>query len=175
VVLHHSSGSALPASDLAAFGAKLKTLPGVGAVAPPKLSADRAIAPAPSAPPGCSPRSATAAPDSPPPNRWPAWPESPSTRKSGKAKVIAFRWAVDKQLRDAICDFAGDSRRASPWAASLYNQAIARGKDHPYAVRILARAWLYVIWHCWQDGIPYDPASHNAIQGILSQQDPAAA
>ena len=30
-----------------------------------------------SAPPGCSPRSATAAPASPPPNRWPAWPASP--------------------------------------------------------------------------------------------------
>jgi RND superfamily putative drug exporter len=44
VLLHHSSGGALPASDLAAFGAKLKTLPGVGAVAPPKLSADRATA-----------------------------------------------------------------------------------------------------------------------------------
>jgi transposase len=27
---------------------------------------------------------------------------APSTRKSGKAKVIAFRWAVDKQLRDAV-------------------------------------------------------------------------
>ena len=44
VLLHQTSGGALPASDLAAFGAKLKTLPGVGAVAPPKLSADRATA-----------------------------------------------------------------------------------------------------------------------------------
>ena len=39
VLLHQPSGGALPASDVAAFGAKLKTLPGVGAVAPPKLSA----------------------------------------------------------------------------------------------------------------------------------------
>jgi transposase len=100
---------------------------------------------------------------------------APSTRKSGKAKVVAFRWAVDKQLRDAICDFAGDSRRASPWAAQIYNDAIARGKDHPHAVRILARAWLYVIWHCWRDGVAYDPARHNALQRILSHQDPAAA
>src|SRR4029077_19243059 len=37
VLLHQTSGGALPASDLAAFGAKHKTLPGVGAVAPPKL------------------------------------------------------------------------------------------------------------------------------------------
>jgi transposase len=99
---------------------------------------------------------------------------APSTRKSGKAKVVAFRWAVDKQLRDAVCDFAGDSRRANPWAASIYNDAIARGKHHPHAVRILARAWLYVIWHCWHDRVPYHPARHNALQRILNQ-DPAAA
>ncbi|WP_221341940.1 IS110 family transposase, partial [Nonomuraea endophytica] len=77
---------------------------------------------------------------------------APSTRQSGKVKHVAFRWAVDKQLRDAVCDFAGDSRRANPWAADLYNRARARGHDHPHAVRILARAWLFVIWHCWQDG-----------------------
>jgi putative drug exporter of the RND superfamily len=44
VLLQDTSGGALPASDLATFGAKLKTLPGVGAVAPPKLSAGRATA-----------------------------------------------------------------------------------------------------------------------------------
>jgi len=44
VLLHQPSGGALPASDVAAFGAKIKTLPGVGAVAPPTLSADHATA-----------------------------------------------------------------------------------------------------------------------------------
>jgi hypothetical protein len=57
----------------------------------------------------------------------------------------------------------------------IYNNATARGKDHPHAVRILARAWLYVIWHCWHDHVPYDPARHNALQRILSHQDPEAA
>lgn len=74
---------------------------------------------------------------------------APSTKQSGKYKAVSFRWAVDKQLRDAVCDFAADSRRANPWAARLYDQATARGKDHPHATRILARAWLYVVWHCW--------------------------
>jgi transposase len=99
---------------------------------------------------------------------------APSTRKSGKTTFVDFRWAADKQLRDAVCDFAGDSRRASPWAARLYHDAIARGKDHPHAVRILARAWLYVIWHCWQDGVAYDPARHKALQRILAEEKPAA-
>jgi len=92
---------------------------------------------------------------------------APSTRQSGRFRAVGFRWAADKQLRDAICDFAGDSIRANPWAADLYRRAIARGHDHPHAVRILARAWLFVIWHCWQAGTPYDPAQHRALQALL--------
>ena len=93
---------------------------------------------------------------------------APSTRQSGKHKAVTYRWAVNKELRDAICDFAGDSRRANPWAAKIYNDAVARGKDHPHAVRILARAWLGVIWRCWQDDTPYEPDQHNALQTVLA-------
>jgi len=100
---------------------------------------------------------------------------APSTRQSGKVKAVTFRWGADKQLRDALCDFAGDSRRASPWAADLYDRAIARGCDHPHAVRILARAWAHVIWRCWQDHTPYDPAAHNSLQAILKRDQPSPA
>ncbi|HET8525278.1 MAG TPA: IS110 family transposase, partial [Actinomycetota bacterium] len=55
-----------------------------------------------------------------------------------------------------------NSRHASPWAAEIYRRAIARGCDHPHAIRILARAWVRVIWRCWQDRRPYDPALHGA-------------
>jgi transposase len=99
---------------------------------------------------------------------------APSTRQSGKVKSVTFRWGADKQLRDALCDFAGDSRRASPWAADLYDKAIARGCDHPHAVRILARAWAHVIWRCWQDHVPYDPAAHNSLQALLNRDQPSA-
>ncbi len=98
---------------------------------------------------------------------------APSTRQSGKTRSVGFRWACDKQLRDAVTDFAGDTRRANPWAADLYHRARARGHDHPHAVRILARAWLYVIWHCWQDGVAYDPAQHGALQRLLNQDQQA--
>ena len=100
---------------------------------------------------------------------------APSTRQSGKIRAVSFRWSCDKQLRDAVTDFAGDTRHASPWAAGLYNRARARGHDHPHAVRILARAWLFVIWHCWQDETAYDPARHRALQTLLNQDPPAAA
>ena len=44
VLLHSRSGQPLTASDLTAYEAKLKTLPGVGSVAPPTVSSDRATA-----------------------------------------------------------------------------------------------------------------------------------
>ncbi|MGV0795280.1 IS110 family transposase [Mycolicibacterium sp. XJ1819] len=100
---------------------------------------------------------------------------APSTRQSGKVKHVGFRWAADKQLRDAVCDFAGDSRRANPWAADLYDRARARGHDHPHAVRILARAWLHIIWRCWHDNTTYDPTQHRALQRLLNQDQPATA
>jgi transposase len=100
---------------------------------------------------------------------------APSTRQSGKSRVVGFRWACDKQLRDAVTDFAGDSRHANRWAADLYNRARARGHDHPHAVRILARAWLNVIWHCWHDDVAYDPARHGALQRLINQDQQTAA
>ena len=99
---------------------------------------------------------------------------APSTRQSGKIRAVGFRWACDKQLRDAVCDFAGDSRRANPWAADLYRRARARGHDHPHAVRILSRAWLTIIWHCWQDRVDYDTTKHGALQRLLKDQTQAA-
>ncbi|MBO0810820.1 MAG: IS110 family transposase [Microlunatus sp.] len=99
---------------------------------------------------------------------------APSTRQSGKLRAVTFRWSCDKQLRDAVTDFAGDSRHANPWAANLYRRARDRGHDHPHAVRILARAWLHVIWHCWQNCASYDPAQHKALQHILTTKDQAA-
>src|SRR5580693_10056888 len=44
VLLHATSGRTLPAAELAAYSAKLRTLPGVGSVEMPKLSADGATA-----------------------------------------------------------------------------------------------------------------------------------
>lgn len=100
---------------------------------------------------------------------------APVTKQSGKSHVVAFRWACDKQLRDAVHDFAGDSRHANPWAEDLYAKARARGHDHPHAVRILSRAWLFVIWHCWQDNAAYQPDQHRALQRVLQEQIQLAA
>ena len=87
---------------------------------------------------------------------------APSTRQSGKHQKVVFRFACDKKLRAAVMDFAGDSRHDNPWAARRYQQARARGHRHAHAVRVLARAWLRVIWRCWQDHTPMTPAATAA-------------
>lgn len=38
----------------------------------------------------------------------------------------------------------------------------AHGLVHAHAIRVLARAWLRIIWRCWVDRAPYDPARHEA-------------
>ncbi len=86
----------------------------------------------------------------------------PVTHASGKSRGVVFRWACNKRLRQAITCFAGNSRHASAWAAGVYRAARARGCGHAHAVRILARAWVRVLWRAWQDGKPYDPAVHHA-------------
>jgi transposase len=93
---------------------------------------------------------------------------APVTKASGKLHTVGFRWAADKKLRNALIDFADDSRNASPWAAKIYNDAITRGKRHPHAVRILARAWIRVIWRCWQDHSAYDPQLHGGAMRIAA-------
>jgi hypothetical protein len=90
---------------------------------------------------------------------------TPVTKASGKYHAVHFRWACNKRFRKAMTTFADNSRHESPWAADVYRRAIQRGHDHPHAVRILARAWIRVIYRCWINGEPYDPARHgNAIK-----------
>lgn len=92
---------------------------------------------------------------------------APVTYQSGKSKAVTFRWACNHRLRAALTCLADNSRHASAWAAHVYAQARARGCDHPHAIRILARAWLRVIWRVWVDRTPYDPSRHRAAQLLL--------
>jgi transposase len=99
---------------------------------------------------------------------------TPVTKQSGKHTAVSFRWACNKRFRRAICTFADNSRHASPWAAKVYADALARGCDHPHAVRVLARAWIRVIWRCWIDHVPYDPAKHGATRKLTQMATSAA-
>ena len=84
--------------------------------------------------------------------------------ESGKRKAACFRWACNKRLRQAVVTLADTTRHHNPWAQDTYAAARARGHDHPRAIRTLGRAWCRILWRCWQDRMPYDPARHRALQ-----------
>ena len=90
---------------------------------------------------------------------------TPSTRQSGQHRAVTFRFTCDKKLRDALIDFAEDSRQANPWAADLYRRARARGKTHPHAVRILARAWVTSSGAAGRTGCP--TTRDHALQRVI--------
>lgn len=94
----------------------------------------------------------------------------PVTYQSGKTRSVAFRWACNHRLRQAITCLADNSRHANHWARSIYQAARDRGCDHTHAIRILARAWLRVIWRAWTDRKPYDPSTHGAAIKLAMQQ-----
>jgi hypothetical protein len=119
----------------------------------------------------CSPRSATPAAATPPTKplppqpgspRRPALPAGPATSRSAAAAT--------NRLRQALVDFADGSRQANPWAQDVYARARARGLNHAHAVRVLARAWLRIIWRCWTDHTPYDAARHLAAVTVRHPQ-----
>ena len=93
---------------------------------------------------------------------------APVTHASGKSRSVAFRWACNKNLRQAITTFADNSRHASAWAADIYRRARDRGCKHPHAIRILARAWCRILWKAWQDHRRYDPAQHHAAHKLAT-------
>ncbi len=92
----------------------------------------------------------------------------PVTRESGKSRGVTFRWACNHRLRRAICTWADNSRHSSAWASDIYRRARARGCDHPHAVRILARAWIRVLWRAWTTNTPYALNRHAGAKKIAA-------
>jgi hypothetical protein len=95
---------------------------------------------------------------------------APSTYYGWRARQAApsRRQLDDAQLLEMIVkvrtshEFAGTYGSPRVWLA-LRRQGVrcGRGHDHPHAIRILARAWIRVIWPCWINQVPYDPGQHG--------------
>jgi transposase len=96
--------------------------------------------------------------------------QAPIAVQSGKKKVACFRWACNKNLRNAVGVLADASRHHNPWAADIYHRARARGHDHPHAIRILGRAWLRIIWRLWQNRDTYDPTRHRSLNRLIAAE-----
>ena len=70
-------------------------------------------------------------------------------------------WASQEH---AVCVHDGAGRNQASF--TITHSAVARGHDHPHAIRILARAWIRVIYRCWLDRAPYEPTKHGAAAHI---------
>jgi transposase len=91
---------------------------------------------------------------------------SPVAIESGKRRAATFRRGCDHRLRNHIAVLANSTRHWHPWAHDVYTRARQRGCDHPHAIRILGRAWTRILWRCWQDQTPYNPARHGNLNQL---------
>ncbi len=103
------------------------------------------------------------------PGRWASWQHLqahggavPVTVRSGKYRLVGFRYACNKRLRAALHQFALCSLQRSEWARAYYDRQRAGGHRHNHALRALGAKWLKIIFVMWRDHVPYDETRHLA-------------
>ena len=77
-------------------------------------------------------------------------------------RVVQFRFACDKALRDLVDKVPFLSLAKCEWARAYYDQQRARGHDHHSALRALGAKWLKITFVMWERHIPYDEQHHLA-------------
>ena len=87
---------------------------------------------------------------------------APVTKQSGKHKTVCFRYACQKDFRNAMYQFAFCSLRDSEWARASYHRARERGQSHARALRTLAYQWLKIIYRMWGTRTPYNEGLYLA-------------
>jgi transposase len=86
---------------------------------------------------------------------------SPVTRASGRTRQVRFRYAANHRMRHVIDWWAFCAAREDDWSHQIYEQARARGQGKYRALRGLGARWTRILWRCWTDHVPYDPAIHH--------------
>jgi transposase len=87
---------------------------------------------------------------------------APVTRRSGKRRVVAMRYACSARLRRAMYHWAFASMQRTPYGRAVYAAARARGHSHGRALRGLADRLLRVLIAMLRTRTPYDPQRLNA-------------
>ena len=80
---------------------------------------------------------------------------APVPFESGKYAKAHKRWACIKPLRNALYQFAEQSRHQQSWAQAYYRKKRAQGKSHSMAIRALSNIWVRIIFRMWQDKTVY--------------------
>jgi transposase len=86
---------------------------------------------------------------------------APVTLASGKVQRVRIRYACNKRLRSTTTTWAYVLKRIDPPSRVRYFAAVEHGATQHGALRSVAASWLRVLWRCWQDAAPYDPARHR--------------
>jgi transposase len=81
---------------------------------------------------------------------------APVTISSGKSKVVHFRRACPKFLRQTFHEFARLSTVDCQWAQNYVEYYMAKGKKYSTVIRALAFKWIRILFRCWQDKTSYD-------------------
>jgi hypothetical protein len=97
---------------------------------------------------------------------------APVRVKSGNQLWTHWRWQAPKFLRQTFVEWAGQTVVYSPWAACYYKRMLKKGKKHAAILRALAFKWIRILWKCWQDRKPYDPAAY--LRQLRHRQSPNA-
>jgi transposase len=86
----------------------------------------------------------------------------PVTKASGKSRVVQFRFACNKHLRQAMYWFSFNSLKRSEWANKYYHDQRAKGHSKHESLRALGAKWLKIIFVMWRNHKPYDENYHLA-------------
>jgi len=95
---------------------------------------------------------------------------APVTKASGGSRVVQFRTACPKFLRQTFHEFAAHSIPRSKWAKACYDSQKSKGKTHHAAVRALAYKWMRILFACWTNGTPYQEATY--LNSLLKRRSP---
>src|SRR5437868_3359054 len=85
---------------------------------------------------------------------------APVTKSSGKMRIVYFRQACPKFLRQSFHEFANHSVAQCQWARNYVDYYTAQGKKHHAVIRALAFKWIRVLFRCWKDKTPYNDEKH---------------
>ena len=84
----------------------------------------------------------------------------PVTVSSGKSRVVHFRRACPKFLRQTFHEFARLSTADCQWAQNYVEYYRSKGKKYSTVIRALAFKWIRILFRCWQDKTSYDDQKH---------------
>jgi transposase len=87
---------------------------------------------------------------------------TPVVESDATQQWIHYRRSCPKFLRQTFQEDALHSMTSSSWERDYYQQQRSKGKSHHSAVRAVAFKWIRILFGCWQDRRPYNPALYES-------------